>query len=127
MTTINFTQDTSRFVLYLDRLPELAIKNIRKIFTIMLSEPGSNEDAILSTSQFLTEIVPSSKEAWAQASREYQNGWRLAPNTKSRHPQVLEIRRENRRLTEAVKCTKKQYERWLKLQTLWNDTKHTMN
>ena len=52
-----------------------------------------------------------SKEAWKQASIEYQNGWRNVFNKKSRLKEDRQKLRENNRLTAAVKRTKARHER----------------
>lgn len=67
----------------------------------------------------LDAAVIESKEAWKQASIEYQNGWRYVPNKKSLLKDDRQKLRENNRLTAAVKRTKAQHERWVKLQTCW--------
>lgn len=41
--TVSFQQDTCHITLYLPKLPDLPIKNIRKLFSMMLSEPWNNE------------------------------------------------------------------------------------
>lgn len=68
---------------------------------------------------YLDAAVIESKEAWKQASIEYQNGWRNVFNKKSRLKEDRQKLRENNRLTAAVKRTKARHERWVKLQTCW--------
>lgn len=119
MPTVTFRQDTCTVALYLEKLCELPVANVRKLFAMMLSEPWNNEDAIQQTGAFLNEIVPESKELWHLASIEFQNGWRLVRNKRSRTPDVVEKLNRNKQLTRAVKRAKAQYERWEKIRSLW--------
>lgn len=68
---------------------------------------------------YLDAAVIESKEAWKQASIEYQNGWRNVFNKKSRLKEDRQKLRENNRLTAAVKRSKARHERWVKLQACW--------
>ena len=119
MPTVTFRQDTCTVALHLEKLCELPVANVRKLFAMMLSEPWNNEDAIQQTGAFLNEIVPESKELWHLASIEFQNGWRLVRNKRSLAPDVVEKLNRNKQLTRAVKRAKAQYERWEKIRSLW--------
>ena len=119
MPAVTFRQDTCTIALHLEKLCELPVANVRKLFAMMLSEPWNNEDAIQQTGAFLNEIVPESKELWHLASIEFQNGWRLVRNKQSRAPDVVEKLNRNKQLTRAVKRAKAQYERWEKIRSLW--------
>ena len=63
----------------------------------------------------------------------YQQEWRLIEKpttvrrTKAQIQKTAAIRAHNNELTRTVKKAKSQYERWVKIQALWNDTKHKMN
>lgn len=70
--------------IYFDRLEDMPTSNIRKVFKLLLADPWSNEGAIRQMTLYLDAAVIESKEAWKQASIEYQNGWRLVANKKSR-------------------------------------------
>lgn len=129
--TVSFQQDTCHITLYLPKLPDLPIKNIRKLFSMMLSEPWNNEQAIADADAYFSTAVDDSKEAWAKASKEYQDGWRLVEKpirrrTRKEIKAAATIRADNEALVRAVKQSKAQHERWVKIQTLWNDTKHQM-
>ena len=100
--TVNFSQDTFHATIYLPSLLDLPLKNVCKIFTTMLWDDRENEQAIQNTELFLEDIVPESKQTWDAASVCYQKEWRL------------------------IKKAKRQYERWVKIQALWNDTKLKM-
>lgn len=125
--TVSFQQDTCHITLYLPKLPDLPIKNIRKLFSMMLSEPWNNEQAIRQMTLYLDAAVIESKEAWKQASIEYQNGWRNVFNKKSRLKEDRQKLRENNRLTAAVKRSKARHERWVKLQTCWAEAQPDAN
>lgn len=130
--TVSFSQDTFHATIYLPSLLDLPIKNIRKIFSIMLWDDRGNWQAIQDTGLYLEDIVPECKQAWDAASVKYQREWRLIEKpTRRRNRKEIErdaaIRAHNDELTRAVKKAKSQYEHWVKIQALWNDTKHKMN
>lgn len=130
--TVSFQQDTRRITLYLSKLSGLPFKNIRKLFSMMLSEPWNNEAAISTTDQFLKDIVVDSKAEWADASRRYQNEWRLIEKparrrTRAEISATAAIKSHNDELSRALKKAKTQHERWVNIQAIWNDTKHKMN
>lgn len=130
--TVSFSQDTFHATIYLPSLLSLPIKNIRKIFSIMLWDDRGNWQAIQDTGLYLEDIVPECKQAWDAASVKYQREWRLVEKpTRRRNRKEIErdaaIRAHNDELTKAVKRAKSQYEHWVKIQALWNDTKHKMN
>lgn len=130
--TVYFRADTFRATIYLPRLHELTITNIRKLLRLVFCYDWENEEAIRDTALFLEDIVPESKQAWTAASVRYQQEWRLIEKrtTVRRTRKDIErdaaIRAHNDELTRAVKKAKRQYERWVKIQALWNDTKHKM-
>ena len=101
--TVSFSQDSFHATIYLPSLLDLPLKNVCKIFTTMLWDDRENEQAIQNTKLFLEDIVPESKQTWDAAIRAHNDG-----------------------LTRDVKKAKRQYERWVKIQALWNDTKHKM-
>lgn len=130
--TVSFSQDTFHATIYLPSLLDLPIKNVRKIFSIMLWDDRGNWQAIQDTGLYLEDIVPECKQAWDAASVRYQREWRLIEKpTQRRNRKEIErdaaIRAHNDELTRAVKKAKSQYEHWVKIQALWNDTKHKMN
>ena len=79
----------------------MPLSNIRKVFKLLLADPWSNEGAIRQMTLYLDAAVIESKEAWKQASIEYQNGWRNVFNKKSRLKEDRQKLRENNRLTAA--------------------------
>ena len=88
--------------IYFDRLEDMPLSNIRKVFKLLLADPWSNEGAIRQMTLYLDAAVIESKE----------------------DRQKL---RENNRLTAAVKRTKARHERWVKLQTCWADAQPDAN
>ena len=117
--TVSFSQDSFHATIYLPSLLDLPVKNVHKIFTIMLWDDRENEQAIRDTELFLEDIVPESKQAWTAASVRYQQEWRLIEKraTVRRTRKDIErdaaIRAHNDELTRAVKKAKRQYERWV--------------
>ena len=119
LDTVSFSQDAFHATILLPALIDFPMENLRKIFKLMLWDDRVNERAIQDTTLFLESIVPGSKAAWHAASVKYQQEWRLIEKPI--------IRAHNNELTRTVKKAKSQYERWVKIQALWNDTKHKMN
>lgn len=91
MPAIKFGQDTCTVTLNLEKLCDLPLANVRKLYAMILSEPwrADNTDAAATVSAFLDEAIETSKRAWAMASSEYQNGWRLVCSKKARDPEPL--------------------------------------
>lgn len=119
-----------RAEIFLDRLTDFSTPNLRKLFKLMLSADWENEAAIMDTSAYLDAAVLDGKKEWEDASavyrscyRDAKNAWGLILSAKQRR----DINRENARLTKMVKQAKSQYEHWVKIQALWDDTKHQMN
>lgn len=124
-TTIHFQCETARFEIYLDKITGLPAPNIRKLFKLMLSEPWNNQTAIDTVEAFLPEQVEKTKEDWRQASVDFNNGWRLVHDKKSK--QGCAIMAQNNKLHKAVKSTKGIHQHWMRIYGYWNDTKQKMN
>ncbi len=58
-----------------DRLVDLPVQNIRKLFNLMLSAEWENVPDIAKTSAYLDAAVPESKQAWDDASVRFQREW----------------------------------------------------
>lgn len=124
-TTIHFQCETARFEIYLDKITGLPAPNIRKLFKLMLSEPWNNQTAIDTVEAFLPEQVEKTKGDWRQASVDFNNGWRLVHDKKSRQGRA--IMAQNNKLHKAVKSTKGIHQHWVRIYGYWNDTKQKMN
>lgn len=124
-TTIHFQCETARFEIYLDKITGLPAPNIRKLFKLMLSEPWNNQTAIDTVEAFLPEQVEKTKEDWRQASVDFNNGWRLVHDKKSKQGRA--IMAQNNKLHKAVKSTKGIHQHWVRIYGYWNDTKQKMN
>lgn len=121
-TLISMQADTFHADIYMDRLIDLPVTNIRKLFKLLHLYRWENERAIDSLVPYLAQAVQESKDAWKLASREFTDGWRKVSNPKSRHPAVVETLKNNNRLTRKVKAAKARHERWVKIKALWADT-----
>lgn len=121
-TLISIQADTFHADIYMDRLIDLPVTNIRKLFKLLHLYRWENERAIDSLVPYLAQAVQESKDAWKLASREFTDGWREVSNPKSRHPAVVETLKNNNRLTRKVKAAKARHERWVKIKALWADT-----
>lgn len=124
MPQISFKQDTCTVNLFLDKLCDLPLANVRKLYAMMLSEPDRNAAAIIALGEYFETAIADSKAAWALASKEYQNSWRLVPDKRSRTPAAVETLTRNKQLTRAVRRAKAQHERWVKLKTLWAEAQN---
>lgn len=116
---ISMQADTFHADIYMDRLIDLPVTNIRKLFKMLYLYRWENERAIDRLVPYLAKAAQESKDAWKQASADYVNGWRKVDNPKSRHPAVVETLKNNNRLTRKVKNAKTQHERWAKIQSIW--------
>lgn len=124
-TTIHFQCENARFEIYLDKITGLPAPNIRKLFKLMLSEPWNNQAAIDTVEAFLPEQVEKTKEDWREASIDFNNGWRLVHDKKSKQGRA--IMAQNNKLHKAVKSTKGIHQHWVRIYGYWNDTKQKMN
>lgn len=115
--------------IYLDRLLDLPVTNLRKLIKLILSDTWTNEAAIERLTARLESAVEESKQAWKLASKDYVDGYEATDYLKSycSKKQLAEITKNNKRLAARVKSAKALHGRWLKIQTIWNDTKHPMN
>lgn len=115
--------------IYLDRLLDLPVTNLRKLIKFILSDTWTNEAAIERLTAHLESAVEESKQAWKLASKDYVDGYEATDYLKSycSKKQLAEITKNNKRLAARVKSAKALHGRWLKIQTIWNDTKHPMN
>lgn len=130
--TVSFSQGDFHAVIFLSELPGAPLKNVRKIFSIILLDSWENEQAVKDMESYLENIVPDSKKAWDDASTRFQHEWRLIEKptqrrTRAEISETAAIRAHNNELTRAVKKAKAQHEHWIKILTLWNDTKRQMN
>lgn len=123
-TLISIQADTFHADIYMDRLIDLPVTNIRKLFKLLYLYRWENERAIDLLVPYLFQAVQESKDVWKQASVDFTHGWRKVDNPKSRHPAVVEILKNNNRLTRRVKAAKTQHERWVKIQSIWAESAH---
>ncbi len=121
MEALNFWQGDCHITIYPNKLPDLPLSNIRKIFKLMLSEPWSNEDAIHRMPDNIAQELKEAKAKWHEASVAYHDGWRIVDKPKSRTPSNVEILNENKRLTTALKKAKAHFDRWQKIQIIWEE------
>ena len=123
---IHFTYRTASFDLGLTWLADLPVRNIRKLFKLMLAEPDNNMEAIQTTAAFLSEIVADCEASNKATSAAYKSGWRYVANKRSCKVADRKIMRENNRLTKEATQAKKQFEGWKKIQSIWGELKSKM-
>lgn len=114
MTTVEIHNEDFHASIVLDKLAELPMPHIRKIFKLMKSAPYENELSIYQTSSWLSEMIADRKAFWERASSEYRTGWSL------RTDRVTHA--NNRKLIEKVRKAKLEYDRWTKIQAIFNET-----
>lgn len=124
-TTIHFQCETARFEIYLDKITGLPAPNIRKLFKLMLSEPWNNQAAIDTVEAFLPAQIEKTKEDWRRASVDFNDGWRLVQDKKSKQGRA--VMAQNNKLHKAVKSAKGIHQHWVRIYGYWNDTKQKMN
>ncbi len=100
---------------------DFPLPNLRRLFRFIISEARENMAAIERLDSYLSNAIPGSKEAWEAADRAYQEGYRVPVNPRKRDDAALKVLRGNKRLTEERKAAKVGYERWVKIQGIWND------
>lgn len=131
-TLISMQADTFHADIYMDRLLDLPVTNIRKLIKLILSDTWANAEAVERLTAYLENIVEESKQAWKLAFQEYVDNYRSTTYLKSYLPkkEVAEITKNNKRLTRKVRAAKARHDRWAKIQSIWadaRDTKHPMN
>ena len=122
--TVHFRADTFRATIYLPRLHELTITNIRKLLRLVFCYDWENEEAIQTTELYIPNAVEDSLQAWKEKSQEYAHGWRnlkgpFAPRLTKE--EKLKVTRENNRLTAAVKEAKRTHEKWVKINSVFHE------
>ena len=127
--TIHFSYFTASYDIYLANLHELPVSNIRKLVKWMLSEPDDDEDAIRTMDAYIPEHVAELKAKADAANIAYKQFFHKVLNPKRRpltEAQKLQTK-INGELTAERNSTKRQYDAWVKIQSIWDDTKHQMN
>ena len=122
--TVRFRYDTAHFTLsYPKAITDLPQANLRKLFKFMVSDwhREANADAVRVTHDALTAYAAETKKVWAEASKNFQNGY---VDTKYHYcPNKRAAAANNKRLMEAVKSAKSKYERAQKLLTFFEEVK----
>jgi len=119
--TIIISADKFCASIFLDKLPELLIPQLRKIFTLMHQFYHENQEAVQTMNDYISEAAPTAKTDLARAICEYQTGF-VNPERIGSPKAAKDARVKNRKLSRAVGSAKRRYERWLKIQAAWNRT-----
>lgn len=122
MTTVVIRADSYHAVIFLDALPQLPINNIRKLFRIMFQAAWENPQSIWTTADWIKNVIREAESEWRATSAEFQNKYRT---TDDRGYFIPEAMREkiNRPLFPPIKKAKARYERLMKIQSIFNETK----
>lgn len=133
MTIIYFRCGSAEFQIDLEQLPELPLTNIRKLFRFLLAPTEHNDDAVQKVAVWLPEAIAKAKLEWGMVTTEYTNNWRnidqfvrelsYALSPAERRKAVTHQRQINRMLISSLKYAKSDYERLIKIQTIFNETK----
>lgn len=128
-TIICFTAGSAKFQVVLERLTELPLNNIRKLFRLLFASAWDHDNrrAIDATSFWFSKAIENLKVAWGMATVEFNNGWRdlkfyateLPPA--DRKKAVSKQRQLNQMLTTALKDAKTDYERLVKIQSIFDE------
>lgn len=103
-----------------------SMKNIRLVFNLIMQNSWDNAATITELDSFFISRPNELKDEWSQASRNYQNGYRLPD--RSFHPEmtlkdVKAIELANRKLLNAVKKAKTRYEKMCEVKALYENLK----
>ncbi|TQI66237.1 hypothetical protein [Clostridium sp. KNHs216] len=126
MTTAEIRADSYHAEVMLDVLPNLPITNIRKLFQLMFRCSWENCETIQTIGDWLQEEIREAGIEWHFASAEYEHkhvslpGYTI-PNAES--IKAISKLSTNRPLLSAVKNAKTRYERLMKIQLIFNETK----
>ena len=116
--------DTFRATIYLPRLNELPVTNIRKLFRLMFRYDWENEEVIQITGLYAQNAVEDSLQAWKVKSQECIDGY-IDPKeplvSGLKRKDKLIVIRENNRLQRAVKDAKRTHEQWVKINTIFHE------
>lgn len=126
--TTTYLYDRCRWDLDTPRFFDMPLANLRKLWNWALKD-DRNVDAIEDTATRLEAYVQEKKEAWAAASRSYQNEWR-DPSTRYGYKskdEIKKIKAHNTKLTNAVKSAKSAYEHAVKAQQLLSELRQKYN
>ena len=131
-TLVHIQADTFRADIYLDRLCDMTIHNLKKLFRLAKKAQFENEAAIQSIRSYFDEVIPEAQETMRTAAKAYEDGWRKVDKPRSRNPKTVEQLRLNKELTVRFKQAHARYERLVASrkvfeETLFPDTKHPMN
>lgn len=116
--------DTFRATIYLPRLNELPVTNIRKLFRLVFRYDWENEEVIQITGLYAQNAVEDSLQAWKVKSQECIDGY-IDPKgplvSGLKREDKLIVIRENNRLQRAVKDAKRTHEQWVKINTIFHE------
>lgn len=109
--TITIRNGSFEAIITLERLPDLPLAKIRKLFKLAATD-YRNDEAREVLERYLVTAVSATKDAWRIASTEYANGWKKCPVSNKE-------RRANQTLTTRLKAAKAAHTRIAKIQTLY--------
>lgn len=122
--TVHFRADTFQATIYLPRLNDLPVANIRKLFRLVFRYDRENEEAIQITGLYTQNAVEDSLQAWKVKSQECIDGYIDAKGLRVfglKREDKLKIIQENNRLLRAVKDAKRTHEKWVNINAIFHE------
>jgi hypothetical protein len=132
-TVIYFNAESATFQIVLERLADLPLTNISKLFKLLFASAWNhnNRRAIDAVSLWFPTALENAKTTWGMTAVEFDKGWRdlksyaieLPP--KDRKKAVSKQRQLNQFLTTALRNAKTDYERLVKIQAIFNEIRES--
>lgn len=121
MNTVYINSGTFHAEIDSEGLPSLPVRNVRKLFKLLTSDPSSdNSEAIQTITDWLPGAVSDAKNTWGYTVALYKDGWR-AVKKGSRKDKDVEQRERNHALADSVKFAKADYDAVAKLQSIFHE------
>ncbi len=106
-------------ILDLDQLPRQSNAKIRQIFSLIWRGFDFNEEAIEKTEDWLRELVSMTRLVWEAAQMDRMRR-HVDVKPRSRRPEDVMARLNNKELEDAEKAAQRDYNRAVRLQTYFN-------
>ena len=106
-------------------LRDCTLANKKKIFRLIFEERYRNEDTIQKLDDYILETSEDLKSVWIEKGLKYQREYEdpvyfLRQNPKKKK-EAISIKAKNKRMLEAVKSAKHEYDHFQKTIDAWNE------
>lgn len=109
---------------YPKALTDISLANLKKLFALMFGEHWRNAEAIEQTELAIKACIDNAKAEWHESSKSYTDGYKTTDDWFMPDKEKRLIERNNKKLLNAVKKSKKAYERFLKVQKTFEEVKY---